>query len=63
MWRDICLANRAALLKELDAYLAELLRTRVLLASADSAGIEGMFATARARRDAWLDSLLPSVEE
>ena len=57
MWRDICLANRKALLKELDAYMAELLRTRVLLAGADGAGLEQMFATARTRRDAWLDSL------
>ncbi len=62
MWRDICLANRAALLKELDAYMAELLKTRVLLASADSAGIETMFATARIRRDAWLESLQPFGE-
>jgi prephenate dehydrogenase len=57
MWRDICLSNRKALLAELDAYMAELLRTRVLLASADSAGLETMFATARTRRDAWLDTL------
>jgi prephenate dehydrogenase len=57
MWRDICLANRSALLKELDAYMIELLRTRVLLASADSAGLKAMFDTARTRRDAWLDSL------
>jgi prephenate dehydrogenase len=57
MWRDICLANRKALLRELDAYMAELLKTRVLLASADSAGLEKMFATARMRRDAWLDTL------
>ena len=56
MWRDICLANRKALLKELDAYMAELLRTRVLLASADSSGLEMMFAAARTRRDAWLDT-------
>ena len=62
MWRDICLANRKALLKELDAYSAELLKTRLLLASADGAGLEAMFATARARRDAWLDSLLPAGE-
>lgn len=57
MWRDICLANRKALMRELDAYMAELLRTRVLLASADGAGLEAMFATARTRRDAWLESL------
>jgi prephenate dehydrogenase len=59
MWRDICLANRVALIKELDAYMGELLKTRVLLAAGDSAGLESMFASARARRDAWLDTLSP----
>ena len=62
MWRDICLANRNALLKELDTFMMELLKTRVLLASADSTGLEAMFATARARRDAWLESLSPAGE-
>lgn len=62
MWRDICVSNRHALLQELDAYLMELMRTRVLLASADAAGLEQLFSTARARRDAWLDSLLPPGE-
>lgn len=62
MWRDICVANRSALIKELDAYQAELLRTRVMLASADGAALEAMFGTARTRRDAWLDSLPPSGE-
>jgi len=57
MWRDICLANRKALLGELDAYLAELLKTRVLLARADSVGLEHLFATARTRRDAWVESI------
>jgi prephenate dehydrogenase len=57
MWRDICIANRNALLKEVDAFMMELLKTRVLLASADSTGLEAMFAAARARRDAWLESL------
>ncbi|MDI6747745.1 MAG: prephenate dehydrogenase/arogenate dehydrogenase family protein [Rhodocyclaceae bacterium] len=54
MWRDICLANRNALLKELDAYMMELMKARVLLASEDSAGLEEMFDVARTRRDAWL---------
>jgi prephenate dehydrogenase len=62
MWRDICVANRHALLLELDAYMAELMRTRVLLAGGDAEGLEALFSTARARRDAWLDSLLPSGE-
>jgi prephenate dehydrogenase len=57
MWRDICIANRNALLKEVDAFMVELLKTRVLLASADSDGLEAMFAIARARRDAWLETL------
>ena len=57
MWRDICIANRNALLKEVDAFMMELLKTRVLLASADSSGLEAMFAAARARRDAWLETL------
>lgn len=57
MWRDICVANRNALLKEVDAFMVELLKTRVLLASADSTGLEAMFASARARRDAWLETL------
>jgi prephenate dehydrogenase len=59
MWRDICIANRHALLGELDAYVEELIRTRVLLAGADADGLEKMFATARARRDAWVDTLKP----
>jgi prephenate dehydrogenase len=62
MWRDICIANRGALLQELDAYMAELLKTRVLLAGADAGSLEAMFATARARREAWLQSLEPPGE-
>ncbi|MBI5900267.1 MAG: prephenate dehydrogenase/arogenate dehydrogenase family protein [Rhodocyclales bacterium] len=62
MWRDICVANRHALLQELDAYMLELMRTRVLLAAADAERLEQLFSTARARRDAWLDSLLPPGE-
>lgn len=62
MWRDICVANRHALLPELDAYMVELMRTRVLLAGADATGLETMFSAARTRRDAWLDSLSPSGE-
>ena len=62
MWRDICVANRHALLLELDAYMIELMRTRVLLAGADADGLEALFSSARARREAWLDSLLPPGE-
>ncbi len=62
MWRDICLANRAALIRELDAYMAELLQARVLLAAADGAGLQAMFDNARSTRNAWLDSLSPPGE-
>ena len=62
MWRDICLANRAALIGELDAYMAELLKARVLLAAADGAGLQAMFDNARSTRNAWLDSLSPPGE-
>jgi prephenate dehydrogenase len=63
MWRDICIANRAPLITELDAYMASLLRMRTLLASADAAGLEAVFAAARKARDAWLQGLSPSAEE
>jgi prephenate dehydrogenase len=56
MWRDICLDNRPALLGELDAYMSELMRVRVLLAKADGAGLEQLFSQARSRRDAWLET-------
>lgn len=56
MWRDICVANRAALLRELDAYQAKLMSIRVLLASADGAALESVFDQARTTRNAWLKS-------
>jgi prephenate dehydrogenase len=59
MWRDICLANRSALIGELDAYMTELLRARVLLAAADGAALEAMFSRAQAARDTWLGQ--PSI--
>jgi prephenate dehydrogenase len=63
MWRDICLANRHALLQELDAYMGQLLRLRVLLAGADGPGLEQLFDTARTARDAWLAGLIPSSDQ
>ena len=53
MWRDICLANRQALLDELDAYLAELAQLRGLLLTADGKELEELFKTARNARNAW----------
>ncbi|CAB1369962.1 prephenate dehydrogenase [Denitratisoma oestradiolicum] len=63
MWRDICLANRPALLAELDAYLTQLLRIRVLLASSDGPGLEILFDTARKARDAWFGGQGVTSEE
>ena len=63
MWRDICIANRAPLIAELDAYMATLLRLRTLLAAADGDGLEVVFTAAREARDAWLQGLNASAEE
>jgi prephenate dehydrogenase len=57
MWRDISVANRSALIAELDLYMSTLLQMRVLLANADADGLEKLFASAREARNAWLDSI------
>lgn len=57
MWRDICIANRAALREELDAYLAELGRLRTMLVEADGAGLEAVFERARRARNTWAEGL------
>ncbi|HMA90407.1 MAG TPA: prephenate dehydrogenase/arogenate dehydrogenase family protein [Burkholderiales bacterium] len=54
MWRDICIANRDALLAELDHYMDELKTLRVTLAGNDAAGLEALFRDAREARDRWL---------
>jgi prephenate dehydrogenase len=56
MWRDICLANRVALLGELDAYRASLDVLRDALARGDGAALEDTFAVARSARRAWSES-------
>jgi prephenate dehydrogenase len=53
MWRDIALSNRAALLGELDAYLAQLTALRGHLAAGDGAALEAVFANARRARREW----------
>ncbi|MQY50374.1 prephenate dehydrogenase/arogenate dehydrogenase family protein [Rhodocyclus tenuis] len=57
MWRDICLANRDALLGELDSYRAELDRLRAALAAGDGARLEAVFDVARTARRAWADGV------
>lgn len=55
MWRDICVANRQALLAELDAYLSELAYLRALLMAGDGNALEALFAQAREARNAWAE--------
>lgn len=53
MWRDICLANRDALMRELQQYAAELYVLHQALESNDAAKLEEMFSLAREVRSAW----------
>ena len=54
MWRDICVANRAPLLAELERYAEKLRTLRPLLERGDGAALERLFAEARAARERWL---------
>jgi prephenate dehydrogenase len=56
MWRDICVANRDRLLEELKKYRKELDSIGKLLEAGDGAGLEKLFAEARAARDKWIHS-------
>ncbi|CAG0997135.1 prephenate dehydrogenase [Methylophilaceae bacterium] len=53
MWRDISLANRTALLSEIDAYQQSLATLRHLLESRDGQGLQTMFERASQARNAW----------
>jgi prephenate dehydrogenase len=53
MWRDVCLANRAALLAELDSYVAVLGRLRSAIEAADGVVLEQTFARSRLARTEW----------
>lgn len=57
MWRDISLANRTALLAELDAYAAQLSSLRTLLVAADGAALEQVYARAQSARQAWIAAI------
>ncbi len=54
MWRDVSLANRDALLSELETYQTQLAELHRLVENRDAGGLEAMFARARAARAAWL---------
>lgn len=57
MWRDISLANREALLGELDAYLVQLKRLREHLAAGEGAAIESVYSNAQQARQRWIDTI------
>lgn len=56
MWRDISLANRDALLTEIDAYQAALAKMRTLIDGGQGEALAALFEQARAARNAWLRS-------
>ncbi|MFI4904969.1 MAG: prephenate dehydrogenase, partial [Burkholderiales bacterium] len=53
MWRDVALANRAALLAELDRFGEALAGVRATIAAGDGDALEALFARARAARLRW----------
>ncbi|MFM8797978.1 MAG: prephenate dehydrogenase dimerization domain-containing protein, partial [Fluviibacter sp.] len=53
MWRDISLANRTALLAELDRYGAALMRIRQALVNSDGDALASIYANARDARQNW----------
>ena len=53
MWRDISLANKQALLNELDAYESELSTLKNMLKNDDAAGLQALFERASIARNAW----------
>ncbi|HTN64911.1 MAG TPA: prephenate dehydrogenase/arogenate dehydrogenase family protein [Burkholderiaceae bacterium] len=57
MWRDITLANQPMLLRELDAYLAQLGRLRELLVLGDGGGIEALYGNAQRARHDWIRAI------
>jgi len=54
MWRDIALANREAVLAELDAYLASLQALRSAVSADDAEALLAIFSRARAAREHWI---------
>lgn len=53
MWRDISLANRDALLGELQAYQQELTQLLALLQNSDADGLQALFERASQARNNW----------
>lgn len=56
MWRDICQANREALLNMIDRYQADLGQIRSLIEAQDWQGLQDVFINAKAARDRYSES-------
>ncbi|MBU1224237.1 MAG: prephenate dehydrogenase/arogenate dehydrogenase family protein [Gammaproteobacteria bacterium] len=54
MWRDIALANREAVLAELDAYVAALHALRSAVSAEDAEAVLAIFSRAREARNHWI---------
>ncbi len=55
MWRDICLANRSALIGQITAYHHELDILKNLLENGDGEALQKAFSQARGMRENWLN--------
>jgi prephenate dehydrogenase len=53
MWRDISMANRSALLNEIDAFQKELLLLKTLIDTQDEQGLQSLFERASHARQQW----------
>ncbi len=51
MWHDICIANREAILAQIDRYTGGVARLRAAIEQGDSEGMLGIFTRAKAARD------------
>ena len=56
MWRDISLANKTALLSEIDAFENELSTLKQLLTNEDGAGLQALFERGSKARNNWAES-------
>jgi len=63
MWRDIALANREALLEEIDRYCARVAVFRELVAKGDASGLQRLMTEARNARRAWPGGKRSSSDE
>jgi prephenate dehydrogenase len=53
MWRDVCVANREALLREISTYESVLAHLKTQIANSDGAALERIFTRASRARQQW----------